>query len=446
MSKKAFQTHGRRRKGAAGRRRVTARSSIRLLMMLFLSLAVICSSIAEIELGGIRIPTTGVPTVQPYHLSSYQPTEPGTSPARPDMRQALHSYAFVSGVGGVAFGGVATSRDGIEIGSLIYVPEAEDGERLQVEIRDDTGESRRIVLPAYDWEFIPAARFVHDNGFACFTYFGRLVGEDDQDLARRRARGERILNYHPAFLNTLMGLRIMQADLLLIYSDACDLPKQDGEYVLGPNENPPDVRANQRRLQTVLNHIRRLPGRSYRSYVICDYERPVTFGLDGNRLRLTGTPIWFCWKNKVASDEQFRRIHESVQENANQQLRREFNADQRTMGPAAFAAKYTPAYRRARFEELYDVEMSERMLQHMPEYSERLTARIISADGINPPVYRALVQTMRLSAFFRHVQQTDIEVFEAFVSQLEGITPAPAVETPPILHESGRRPARRSDQ
>ncbi len=405
--------------------------------------ALVSSSIAEIQLGSLTFAKASAMTLPPAHLAMPGEGLPSAPGMPPNMSRFLNSYAFVSGVGGVAFGGIAAARDDIAVKALTYDPKAADGTRLRVDVASrDT--ARRLVVPAYDWEFIPAARFVQDNGFAVFTYFGSLLNESDTDRQRRAARGERVLNYHPAFVNTLMGLRIMQADILLLYADACDLPKQDGRYVLGPNEKPPDVAANRRRQQAMRNYMQYLPGGPFRSYVICDYKREVSFSFDGTRLRLSGTPIWFCWKDKVESEVQRQRIHQTVQDNANRLLNAEFSADQRTLGAAAATAKYTPAYRRTRFEALYDKEMSERMLQHMPDYSVRLTAKLASLEGINPAVFRALSNTMQLAAFFRHVRQTDSEAYGAFVETLREVTPLPVVETPTILYEPGTRAPARS--
>ena len=47
---------------------------------------------------------------------------------------------------------------------------------------------------------------------------------------------------------------------------------------------------------------------------------------------------------------------------------------------------------------------SKALVQPMPAYSKAVTAEIKRAGGINPPVYRALVQTMRYAALFRHAR------------------------------------------
>ena len=406
-------------------------------------IALVSSSIAEIQLGSLSFANPSAMTLPPAHLAMPGEGLPSAPGMPPNMSRFLNSYAFVSGVGGVAFGTIAQARDDIAVKALTYDPEAADGTRLRVDVASrDT--ARRLVVPAYDWEFIPAARFVHDNGFACFTYFGRLLNESDADRHRRAASGERVLNYHPAFVNTLMGLRIMQADILLLYPDACDLPKQDGKYVLGPNESSPDVDANRRRQAAMRQYMQYLPGGPFRSYVICDYQRDVTFAVDGGRLRLSGTPIWFCWKDKVDSEAQRQRIHQSVQDNANRLLNAEFGADQQALGGTAAMAKYTDTYRRNRFEALYDKEMSDRMLQHMPDYSVRLTAKLASLDGINPAVFGALRNTMQLAAFFRHVRQNNATAYERLMDSLTDVPAGPSVETPTILYESGTRAPPRS--
>src|SRR4051794_8170662 len=102
------------------------------------------------------------------------------------------------------------------------MPERPDGRRLWVHMWTRGGGVKTVMAPIYDWQLIPIARFPDGEQHACFTLFGKL--KDGIETEARRDRGEKILNYHPAFEDTLLGLRLMQADIQILHPDACDLP------------------------------------------------------------------------------------------------------------------------------------------------------------------------------------------------------------------------------
>jgi hypothetical protein len=281
------------------------------------------------------------------------------------------------------------------------------------------GRPQEVMAPIYDWQLKPIAQFAATADFGCFTLFGAL--KDKADTEARRARGEEILNYHPAFENTLLGLRLMQADILILRPEACDLVKQDGRWLLGAGESAPDVGANEQRLMRVHRAEQSLPGRPFRSYVICDQGVPVTFGATNGVLVLTGDPFWHCWKTKQDSPEAFRHVQEEANRRGNERLRE--LPDVHTLSDAE---------RHRRFEEFFDDEVSEAMLVQMPDYSRELSALIHREDGINPAVYSALGNTMRYAAFFRHVKAQHPRQWSEFLNSLAKVRLAPDVQTPTV--------------
>jgi hypothetical protein len=222
--------------------------------------------LAGLALGNYTFTTAPAPSLSGAHLAQMAGGK--------SMAASLGSYAFVSAVGGVAFGGVASPEAGCSIAALHYRPERADGQRLEIDL---TVAGRRQTVKAliFDWQLKPIAEFAATTDYACFTLFGEL--NDKADAAARRARGEDILNYHKAFENTLLGLRLMQADILILRPDACDLVKEDGKWLLGGGEKPPDVQANLARLRRVHDAERLFRGGPFRSYVICDEGSPVWF-------------------------------------------------------------------------------------------------------------------------------------------------------------------------
>ncbi len=118
-----------------------------------------------------------------------------------------------------------------------YEPDRADGQRLSVSL-----DGRNLVAAFHDWCLVPLVHYADSDDRACFTFFGHLLDADMEEQVRER--GGKIVNYHRAFQNTLLGLRLMQIDLLLMYPDCAELPQQDGRYILGAGESPPDVAAN----------------------------------------------------------------------------------------------------------------------------------------------------------------------------------------------------------
>jgi hypothetical protein len=347
--------------------------------------------------------------------------------------QGAGSIAFLSGCGGVAFGGVAEPAQDERILALSYAPDYPDGLRLRVIIACENGEVTTVSARLPDWQLVPIARFAASPQHACFTLFGRL--KDPQEQRRREARGEHVMNYHPALENTLLGLRVFQADILLLDPNACDLPREGETYLLGAGESPPAYVANEDRWLRV-NQALRGEGEAaqpFRSYLICDLERPVHFSISGGELRITGCPIWYCWKYRsddpVFLDEWQRRANEE----ANRVLRERQRADLAALSREEFRRLYTEEHLRSIFDPVFDRVISEGILQPLPDLSKRVTALIEENDGINPPVYEAVVNLMRYAAFFRRYASVDSVGFAEFVAETAAITIEPCVETPTVM-------------
>ncbi|MGH7598366.1 MAG: hypothetical protein ACREOI_18575, partial [bacterium] len=204
------------------------------------------------------------------------------------LNEALKSGYYVSGVGGVAFDGVAMPMAGLQIDSLrlVYNPELEDGNRLTVLINGQTCGAPNLP----DWQLVPIAKFADSPYYACVTLFGELMPG-----VRPPPEAQYVVGYHPAFENTLLGLRIFQTDFYLLDPTISgELPKRDGEYILGHGEAPP----NPAIWQEAAYQLNQLfgSGQQFQSYVICDYQRQVTFAIDSSRLALDNYPYFYFWR------------------------------------------------------------------------------------------------------------------------------------------------------
>ncbi len=340
-----------------------------------------------------------------------------------NLSAALQSASFLSSVGGVAFDGVATGERGLRVVALRYNAARPDGQRLEVTVQAEGSSPQAVTAAIYDWQLVPIARFADSQTFQCFTLFGRLQDQNDEQV--RRARGEELLNYHSAFADTLLGLRLMQADLLIIRPDACDLPKENGSYYLGAGETAPDVRLNQKRLYTCQHGF---GGSRFSSYVICDHGQSVVFAARNGALELTGAPYWYCWRYKIDDRQKLREAQMAINREAEQIVRQQ----PRNQGD-------TQEDLQRRFDLLVDRLRTERLFEALPEYSRQVSAAVQAAEGVNPAVYRALANTMRYASFFRHAKKAQPEQWQAFVASLRGVRLDPAVHTPTAMQGHMRR-------
>lgn len=359
---------------------------------------------------------------------AYPPAKALTNPTH--LADGVKSYAFCSSVGGVAFGAVAKGDKGYRVASLKYDRKRPDGQRLQVVLLKGR-RRRRAAAAIYDWQLAPIAKFAATDQHSCFTLFGEL--QNPAEERARRARGEKIMNYHPAMENTLLGLRLFQADILILYSESCDLPREQDGYVLGAGEAAPDVEANQRSLGRLHALLQRLPGGPFQSYIICDHGVQVNFTRSKGKLVLTGDPVWHCWKSKTRDRAQLDAIQDKANAEANAVLNAAYQRDSAAMGPAKAREKYTEAYRRQVHHREFDRVLTDALLVTMPKYSQSLSREIRNLGGINPTVYASLATTLRYAAFFRHAKQADPEGYAAFMDSLPKGTPMPAVRTPTVL-------------
>ena len=402
--------------------RSTARKWVSLLIVLSLFLPQVCE--AGLALGHLNF--------------SYPPAKELENPLH--LREGLKSFGYLSSVGGIAFGAVAAPAEGYKVTALFYDSGRPDGQRLSVTLVDAKSAKRTVTASIYDWQLVPIAKFASGDQHACFTLFGKLI--DEADEKERRSRDERILNYHPVFADTLLGLRLLQADILILDPAAADMPRENSELVLGAGESAPDVEANLARLARVHEAIRGLEeshGGRFSSYVICDQGQRVTFGAVEKELVLSGNPFWYLWRYKTTDPDAFRRIQERANQQGNRMIQAEMKRDSRVLPRGEFEAKYNGGRAQARFEEIVRGILSDTAIEDIPRYSKHLSEVIRLSDGVNPAVYDALLKTMRYAAFFRYVRETEPVIFSKFLSSLKGVEIAPDVKTPSAMSAAEKK-------
>ncbi len=248
------------------------------------------NSLAQIVLGDITM--------------NSMPAKELTSPLNM-KRESIYTQKVLSGVGGVAFERQAHPVNGLEVDTLYlkYDPGRNNGSRLVIYLNNEIKYSK-----IYDWMLIPIAHYADSPYYGCFTYFGHLIDQNKENEILEK--NGKIINYHPAFVNTLLGLRLMQLDLMLMYNDCADLPKKNGEYILGAGETHPDYYKNAKGFNNTLSKLQKIESdlqERFRSYLICDYNQKIKFNFTRDTLCISGNPFFYCWRyryDNMSQEEQ----------------------------------------------------------------------------------------------------------------------------------------------
>ena len=428
--------------------------AVRFLSVLLITITATVMVSAQLQLGGTNMTVSRASTLN--------------MPISVSRGVALRSFAMR--VGGVAFDRTARPAPGTTVNALgiRYDPTAEDGRRLLVTMN---GTEVRPSLP--DWQLIPIARVVASGQGSLVTLFGDMPTRAEAEAVT--ARGGRIVNYHPGVQNQLLGLRMLQLDMLIFNPDSVELPTTgtgaQRRYLMGLGEQRPDVARGRAAFDGLRTHLE--PG-SYRSYIVSDYQRDVTFALASGTLRLDGTPYFYFWR--MRSDEpDFEKHGEDLVFN---QLNGEYRKDlasgkvesksawcrarieqlQATKDFADLASVPGSSIRRLsavqldamkeerRCSELFEISygLEATRVVHLKQLSDSFSARTASIEAINPAVWESAVRTMQYGALFRFFRKNNPAAWEQFIASMRGIAPHPAIETPTEVYiPSARVPAAR---
>ena len=341
------------------------------------------------------------------------------------VAKGVGNFGFCSAVGGVAFGEMAVSEDGSVIERLMYHKDRADGERLEALVRKGS-QIINVTLPVYDWEFIPAARFAGGSQDAVATFFGSL--SDKAEEARLRGKGCKFMNYHKDIANTLMGLRLIQADLLAFHSIGPLNFSEGGLPIKGSGEKLASESSNKMAIAPIKEYY---GSSGIQSYVICDVGQKIGFSMVGagsaKQLRLSGNPYWSCWNAKISEEELQMKLAMAFysQLSTTEQTLLLENEELLT----------------SRLTEFIQKEGKTQMMQAQKEAfrrlsieSDQLSKLMKKHEGGNPPVYHALTKFMRYSALFRYAKDRNKSGYEAFLKSLSGVSLVPSIETPTVLY------------
>jgi hypothetical protein len=333
-------------------------------------------------------------------------------------RPALRSYRFVGRVGGVNFEGVINLSN-YEI-DLDYDSSLADGRRATVTLN-----GTKYTLPLYDWELKPIVNYANTKHTAVVSIFGE--GPDNTNYY--------YIDYHPAFLDTHLGMRLVQSDIILMdpmtFSEA---PTSGNKPVYFPGESR-QISADQRMILAL--KISALLNEKYQAWVLTDTD--VDYGLtdNGGVLQVTTTPYFYFWKSDISDHErmlsEYNKLRSKVMvlapkyqqllaeyENGNQSVVSELNQLQ---------TKLEPDFNR--LETLSNaLENYEPKVLEVNTLTERVRTNYSNLVGLAPFVFEAVNKTAQYSAFFRGAKKSNLQDWTDFRNEVIRSINLPFVETP----------------
>ncbi len=306
------------------------------------------------------------------------------------------------GPGGIAFKEMAQPTASLNLNSMVlnYEPNSEDGIRLHISIN---GNPVSHSLP--DWMLIPTAKFVNSEFNSCVSLFGPGTTETTYDIV-----------YHEEFQNTLLGLRLLQADVAFIC--LCDfwevpiwhdahLPPDSVETYVGYGEEIPP-RANYwvppvEEISDVFHQSLDIMGESFQSWILTDVGSDIRFDVVNNELTFTGSPYYYFW-NATKFD--------SLATLANQAL------DQGDI----------MEYNRLVLE-IQNLDMEDYKTEYLTEtMKDKMEGGLL--EIYNPFVYKVVFKTAHYAAFFRYVKANFPNEWNNFLGQIETVSIEPNLLTP----------------
>jgi hypothetical protein len=284
------------------------------------------------------------------------------------------TYEVANTIGGVIFQATAVPA-GNAVGKPVaiqYNPAQPDGRRLSLTIG-----GKAVKVNLYDWEIIPVARFVESGYTACMTLFDEPRGGERVTPIENMDKGIMWANFHPAFGDTLTGLNLFFADAMFVnpglmqFADFAFTFPVPGYHKTRLNWL--DTNKDYRRLHFQMMHEKlSLKQEKQNTYIYTDYETEISYRIRNRRIVFFGVPQYlFMYKD---DDNETVTVAEEMNK--------------------AFAALHKDVYR------------------------------------INPTVYGAAEKAAQWAAFFRMVQAEYPQAWQGFMKQIDGIDPAPKVETP----------------
>lgn len=198
-------------------------------------------------------------------------------------RAGLASMAILGRVGGINLEGTAVLDVTLasQVPQLRYDPSQPDGSRLSVTVG---GKVHHPWLP--DWQLKPIALLADSQYTADVSLFGD--GPDREHFF--------YVQFHPALKDTLLGLRLLQADVMLIDPDSLrHVPEFNGHAVLGLGEQLPDevksAEASTKLQEDMAHH-------PIQSWILTDIDAPIRVTQTTDKFSVFAKPYYYSGPRK----------------------------------------------------------------------------------------------------------------------------------------------------
>ena len=223
-------------------------------------------------------------------------------------------YPSVSKIGGIDFQQTLITDKKITIS---YNPNSDDGRRLQLIING------KIYSPYLaDWQLKPIALFANDSEYtSILTYYGSHFEAYDGEFL-----------YHEALHNTLLGVRLFQADITLFshWFDYNTLPTYNGKEILGVGEILPN-NSNEKIIDS-LNSFAYDYNEYGLSWTITDYNLDITLNtnLSNENIFSDTKPYFHFWKTEVRYvwSEELKEQLDALHNNYKKEIEKYFTDNQ----------------------------------------------------------------------------------------------------------------------
>lgn len=350
----------------------------------------------------------------------YAPIKERTLEKTFEAPKDLGDYDFLQQVGGVAFQCVARPEQGFPSGrlSLRYNAKKPDGRRLSLVAGKDT-----LVAALYDWQLVPIAKYADSKYQSCMSMFGPQTTQQAYHLV-----------YHPALLNTLLGVRLSQCDALFFdLSEFWKLPEFGNKLVLGAGESEGE-QGSALQAALALSSVFQTEAR-YQAYVFTDAGEDVHIGRRGQTLALTGAPYYYFWTSDqavfVANRNRIVLEANAIMERINT------ISDSISNASLPYAERVKLNDRRNDMIQHYNQKVEEANalkpeVVPLDDLTRKMKDQRETREKFSPAVYEAARNTMQFSALFRYVKQQNPTDWSHFLRSLEKVAVQPAVKTPVV--------------
>jgi hypothetical protein len=317
----------------------------------------------------------------------------------PGGRAALRTFRFVGRVGGIALEAVATFPVGSNISSMMlkYDPAQSDGMRAALHV---DGQIYRI--PLYDWQLRPIANFANSPYTAIVSLFGE--GPDREN--------NYYIEFHAAFINTLLGLRLLQADIMFIDLDnLSELPRDEkGIQVIGPGEKVPDISVSNK-ARSIVDEI--IDRHHPQSWVLTDVDQSPKIRLVDGIVNVDLNTYYYFWRAElVTTADKFRYARLQAR------LRAAREAGNSTRDIEEEIARLKA-----------ELQGREPAVIAMEDLTSELEKEKSVVTDINPAVSNAVSNTAKYAAFFRAYKAQNADGWRAFLATLPSSI-KPDIKTP----------------